>query len=173
MQALQLYPHIHAHDASLLQNPSRRWNSVHDLLVDRRAQRLGKAVESLERWHSAFVAADEPFGLCVEILGAHPRTQDLLHSRQRSGDDSAGAAHDIDFTRGLEGNHLTCQEPVALFQRCPELTPELVCGGPGSWPRTSRARVPSAFDRHPAVWRQPWDRHPAVVPRPVAWSAWP
>jgi hypothetical protein len=49
VEALQIDAHIDAHDAAFPQDTLGRGNPVHDFLVDRDAETLGKAVESLER----------------------------------------------------------------------------------------------------------------------------
>ena len=80
--------------STLTMLPSRstrlaRGDAVHDLLVDRRAEGLGKAVEPLEGRRGALVAADELLGLGVELLGRDARPHHVAHQRQRAGDDPA------------------------------------------------------------------------------------
>ena len=53
VQPVELHAHVHAHDAALRQHPPGGRNAVHDLVVDRGAEGLGEAVQSLERRHGA------------------------------------------------------------------------------------------------------------------------
>ena len=69
-----------------------RRNAVHDLLVDRGAERLGKVVQSLERRRGTGMRPDELLGLAVEILGAQSRPDDLAHQREGLDDDAARPA---------------------------------------------------------------------------------
>ena len=97
VEALQLHPHVHAHDAPLGKHPPDRGDAVDDLLVDRGAEGLGEAVEALERRHGALVTPDEGLRGGVEVLGRHAGPYDLPHQRQRAGDDPAGPGHDLDL----------------------------------------------------------------------------
>ena len=69
VETLELHANVHAHDASLREHPRGDGNAVHDLLIDRDAEGLGKAVETLEGRGGPVVAPDEPLRGDVEILG--------------------------------------------------------------------------------------------------------
>src|SRR5690606_2876903 len=89
----------------LVQHLLARGDPVHDLGVDRGAERLGEAVEALERRHGAVMTADERLGLPAEVLGGHPGAEDLAHPGEGAVHDPPGPAHDLDLATGLQRDH--------------------------------------------------------------------
>jgi hypothetical protein len=73
-----------------------RRDAVHDLLVDRGADRRREAVVALERRDRAGVA-DDLLGDRVQVGRGDAGGDRVPHRVQRGGDDQAGAAHQLDL----------------------------------------------------------------------------
>jgi hypothetical protein len=71
---------------------------VHDLLVDRRAQRRWEAAVTLEGRHRT-VVADLALGDGVEVGGRDARTDGLVQHLMQPGDDGAGLCHQLELGR--------------------------------------------------------------------------
>src|SRR5690348_9970583 len=66
--------HVERDDVSILEDPLWRWDAVDDLVVDRRADAAGEAIESLERGNGSIVLPNEILGDAIELTGRNART---------------------------------------------------------------------------------------------------
>ncbi len=84
----------------------RAGDGVHDLLVDRGADRRRVAVVALERRDGAGGRGSRYSAIASRSAVETPGRDRLAHARQGGGDDQAGAAHLVDLLGGLELDQL-------------------------------------------------------------------
>ena len=102
---VQLHAHVHAQQVAGLQQPSRRRNAVHDLVVQTRTQRGRKSVQALERRLGSRVVANVAFRQSVQRARAHAGLRVLLDQRQHARHDFAGPSDRVDLFGRLQPHH--------------------------------------------------------------------
>ena len=101
--ALERRPDIDREQVALAQH-ARSGNPVHDLVVDRRANRSRKSVIALERRHAARLA-NPLLRHAVELARRNAGTHGFHQLGQDRRRDLAAAPHQLDLARGFQRDH--------------------------------------------------------------------
>jgi hypothetical protein len=129
--ALHDRPQVEPDDVAFPEPAPRRGNPVHDLFVDRRADRRREPPIPLEG-RLRLVVPDEALHLAVDLEGRHARLHQVAAHPEGVGQDPAGLAHVADLGGRLQLDH---RAPSVAFRR-------------SSW-TVSTAPVPEIVARRP------------------------
>ena len=105
MEPVETDAAVHAKYVSLVKFVLSRRNSVHDLAVDRGAERLRKVIQALERRSSSGMTPNKILREPIEIFGGYPGAGMRFHQLQRFRKNAARLGHRFHFAIRFDRDH--------------------------------------------------------------------